>query len=396
MFKLSKQSKKSKARSGIIKTNHGKIKTPVFMPVGTVGAVKTVTPDELKKIGAEIILGNTYHLYLRPGDEFIKKIGGLHKFMNWCRPILTDSGGYQVFSLGKKVENSKQVQNLNNQSKSLVGITEKGVEFKSHLDGSRHFFTPERVIDIQLNLNSDIIMVLDVCTEYPATKKRAHKTMMLTHKWAKRSIKYWRKLKTQSSKLKKNLKNSKLANIDKKLLFGIVQGSTYKDLRVESVKYITNLGFDGIAVGGVSVGEGKENMQNVIKWVSDYLPKEKPHYLMGVGEPEDLIYAVKYGFDMFDCVLPTRLARHGSVWIKASNCKYQKIDLNKSKFKTDQKPLDKNCLCYTCRKGFSRAYLTHLIKEKEILGLRLLSIHNLYFIINLMKDFRRKIKANKF
>ena len=291
-FKIIRQSKKSQARLGIIKTNHGEIKTPVFMPVGTVGVVKTVTPDELKKLGAEIILGNTYHLYLRPGDGFIKRFGGLHQFIKWDKPILTDSGGYQIFSLGaKKSEMSKSKYQMSNEFRidssaslhfaqndkqrnncelpvdndSLVKITKNGVEFRSHLDGSKHFFTPEKVIDIQLNLGSDIIIVLDVCTEYPATKKRAKETMEITHKWAMRSIKYWHKLKTQSSKLKTITKNSKLKDIDKKMLFGIVQGSVYKDLRIESAKYISNLNFDGVAVGGVSVGEGKENMKKVMK-----------------------------------------------------------------------------------------------------------------------------------
>lgn len=369
------------------------------MPVGTLGAVKTVSPDELNDLGTEIILGNTYHLYLRPGEKLVKKMGGLQNFNQWQKPILTDSGGYQIFSLGLK-NNVKK----NKKGESFIKIDEDGITFKSHINGSIHRFTPEKVIDIQLDLGSDIIMVLDVCTEYPASYKRAQQAMELTHRWALRSIKYWRKLKTKNSELKTILKNSKLYNIENKALFGIVQGSTYKDLRIESVKYISGLGFDGIAVGGVSVGEGKKHMQNVIKWVSSFLPKDKPHYLMGVGEPDDLAYAIKYGFDMFDCVLPTRLARHGVIWVepklnlklKTKNLKFKKISIKNARFKTDKKTLQKDCGCYTCRNGFSRAYLTHLMREKETLGARLLSIHNLYFIVNLVKLIRASIDKNMY
>lgn len=366
-FKILHKSKKSNARIGELETAHGKITTPVFMPVGTLGAVKTLTPDELKEIGAEIILGNTYHLYLRPGDKFIKKAKGLHKFIGWDRPILTDSGGYQVFSLGES-------------KAKLAKIINDGVEFQSHIDGSKHFFTPEKVIDIQRNLGSDIMMVLDVCTEFPATHKRAQKTMEITHRWAKRAIDYWTHLKAK--KLKPNL------------LFGIVQGGTYKDLRKESTKYISSLNFDGIAVGGVSVGEGKKHMYDAMRWTGPNLPENKPHYIMGIGEPEDIVEAVKNGFDMFDCVLPTRLARHGVVWVNKKS-KFEKLDLRKSKYKEDLKSLDKDCLCYTCRKGFSRAYLSHLIREHEILGARLLTIHNIHFLINLVKKLRSEIANGK-
>ena len=415
MFQIIKQSKKSHARLGKLETAHGVIETPVFMPVGTLGAVKTLTPDELKAIGCQIILGNTYHLYLRPGDKMIKKMGGLHKFIKWNKPILTDSGGYQVFSLGEKTKFSIFNFQFSNKSqndfkKGLVKITNQGVEFKSHIDGSKHYFTPEKVIDIQRNLGSDIMMVLDVCTEYPADYKRAKKTMTLTHLWAKKAIDYWKNYK-------------RYAICDEQLLFGIVQGSTYKDLREESVKYLSSLDFDGIAVGGVSVGEGKKHMYNVMKWIRPNLPVDKPHYIMGIGEPEDIVHAVKNGFDMFDCVLPTRLARHGVVWTQEtrykiqdtrykiqdtrykkqdtkkspkSNIKFQKIDLRKSKYREDKNVLDKNCLCYTCRKGFSRSYLSHLIKEHEILGARLLTIHNVHFIINLVKNIQKDIKNGNF
>jgi tRNA-guanine transglycosylase len=419
MFKIIKQSKLSYSRIGELYTNHGIINTPVFMPVGTVGAVKSVSPDELKDMGAEIILGNTYHLLLRPGNKYLKKIGGLHQFNNWHGPILTDSGGYQVFSLGKRLEKYKNKLGISNNilkdrlssmsmcsrnkspKKSLVKITEKGVEFKSYLDGKKYFLTPVDAINIQLDIGSDIVMALDVCTEYPATKKRACETMNLTHRWAKIQIDYWNKLKFQSSKLKTISKSSKLYNIKNKLLFGIVQGSTYEDLRIESAKYISGLDFDGIAVGGVAVGENKREMREVMKWVSPHLDPKKPHYLMGIGEPDDIKDAIDYGFDMFDCVSPTRIARHGSFWyLPKINSKTYSKDiysmrkqsiLNK-KYLADQKILIEGCDCYTCRSGFSRAYIRHLIKENEILGFRLLSIHNLQTIINITRSARQDIK----
>ena len=313
-FILKKQSKTSQARLGVIETSHGKVQTPVFMPCATVGAVKGISAQELNDLDFEIILGNTYHLYLRPGEKEIKNLGGLQKFMNWHKPILTDSGGYQVFSLGKNFRDYDERQRDKSfayaehqrdksfayadeiRKFSLVNVRDDGVWFRSHLDGSKHFFSPEKVLEIQKDLGSDIVMVLDECTEYPATKKRARFSMEMTHRWAKRATDYWQRF-----------------GIKNQALFGIVQGSTYKDLREESVKFISALPFDGIAVGGVSVGEGKSNMRKVMKWVSVYLPKDKPRYLMGVGEPEDILEAVKHGFDMFDCVLPTRLGRHGTV-----------------------------------------------------------------------------------
>ncbi|EKD55922.1 MAG: hypothetical protein ACD_58C00342G0001 [uncultured bacterium] len=442
-FNISKQSTKSKARLGVLETPHGKINTPVFMPVGTLGSVKSVSPDELKDLGSEIILGNTYHLYLRPNDKFInKEFGGLHNFIKWDKPILTDSGGYQVFSLGENYENFKsrisndkqvlnskfkfeifnQTQNskfknkftIKNLKSNLVKILDDGVEFKSHIDGSKHFFTPEGVIDIQRNLGSDIMMVLDVCTEFPATRQRALETMNLTHKWAKKAADYWEKLQITNYKLSLDRLETPAGQINhkskivnhKSLLFGIVQGSTYKDLRQESAKYISGLPFDGIAVGGVSVGEGKKHMYDVMKWVGPLLPKDKPHYLMGIGEPEDIVEAIKNGFDMFDCVLPTRLGRHGVVWTgKTKNLKFKtknygkfftKLDLRKATYRADKWPIEEGCQCYACKNGFSRAYLGHLIKEKEILGIRLTSMHNIHFIITLVKEIRQQIKDGKF
>lgn len=373
-FKISKNSKKTLARRGVLVTQHGKVQTPVFMPCATRGSVKGISPEELKKIGFEIILTNTYHLHLRPGDEKIKKLGGLHQFINWSGPILTDSGGYQVFSLGKNFRNYDEEREIT----SLVNVQNDGVWFKSYLDGSKHFFSPEKVIEIQKNLGSDIMMVLDECTEYPASLKRVEESMAMTHLWAKRSKEYWQKCGPSTS--------------SGQALFGIVQGSVYRDLREESVKYISSLAFDGIAVGGVSVGEGKKHMYEVMRWVGPLLPKEKPHYLMGVGEPEDIIEAVKWGFDMFDCVLPTRLGRHGTVWITKNFKKFPKIDLSKSEYRLDKKVIMSDCGCPTCKAGYCRAYISHLIREKEMLGMRLATIHNLWLINRLLQQIRSKIK----
>lgn len=433
-FKIIKKDKKTKARTGILETPHGEIKTPVFMPVGTLGTVKTTTPDELKELGADIILGNTYHLYLRPGDEEIKKMGGLHEFIRWDRPILTDSGGFQVFSLAKKSVGAdpcvcpKQGEHGGSPlQKSLVKIKENGIEFKSHLDGSKHFFTPEKVIDIQKNLGSDIMMVLDECTPYPCTQEYAEQAMNRTHKWALEALEYKLnnelRIKNKEEKNKKNHNSSFIIHNSKNpLLFGIIQGSTFKNLREESAKFISSLPFDGIAIGGVSVGEGKKEMYDVIDWVMPEIQnnelriknkelknekiknhnslfmihnsKTRPIYLMGVGTPEDILEAVERGVDMFDCVLATRLARHGTVWI------YEKTggkeNLLNAKFKHDKNPLMKNCQCYACHNGFSRAYIHHLLKENEVLGIRLTTLHNLHFLLDLMAKIRDNVESGTF
>ena len=373
-FKVKKQSNKTAARWGTLELAHGKVETPVFMPVGTNGSVKGISPDEIQAMGFNLILGNTYHLYLRPEDTLIKKMGGLQKFINWPGAILTDSGGYQVFSLGANYNNKSEDLSTSLKMDTLAKVSKRGVWFRSHLDGSKHLFTPEKVIDIQRNLASDIMMVLDECTEFPATRERAEGSMKTTHRWAKEASEYWQ-----------GIKNPKQA------LFGIVQGSTFEDLRKESANYISSLPFDGIAVGGVSVGEGKTHMYQVMRWVGPLLPKDKPHYLMGIGEPEDIIEAVKNGFDMFDCVLPTRLGRHGTVWITKNWKKFSKIDLRKTRFKTDQKPVMPGCQCPACANHFSRAYLSHLIRSNEMLGMRLLSLHNLW----IMSELMRKIRANE-
>ncbi|MEI6040134.1 MAG: tRNA guanosine(34) transglycosylase Tgt [Candidatus Berkelbacteria bacterium] len=374
-FKITKQSKETLARAATLELAHAKIETPFFMPVGTNGSVKGISMEEIQALGYNLILGNTYHLYLKPGDELIDKMGKLRKYINWPGAILTDSGGYQVFSLGQNYESYGKTA-----ESSLSQVVKRGVWFRSHIDGSKHLFTPEKVIDIQRNLGSDIMMVLDECTEFPATHERAEKSMKGTHRWAKEASDYWGKLKAESEKLK-----------EKQALFGIVQGSTFEDLREESAKYISSLDFDGIAVGGVSVGEGKDHMYQVMRWVGPLLPKDKPHYLMGIGEPEDIIEAVKWGFDMFDCVLPTRLGRHGTVWTTADWQKFPKIDLRKSKFELDQTPIMENCGCPACSAGYTKAYLSHLIRSKEMLGMRLASLHNLWILAELM----RKIRANK-
>lgn len=378
-FKITKQSKNDLSRTGEIKTSHGTIQTPVFMPCGTVGAVKGISPDELRSIGFDIILGNTYHLYLRPGEKLIKKMGGLQKWANWPGSILTDSGGYQVFSLGKNYEkyhknDDPSTRDARSGFRPLAKVGSQGAWFKSHLDGSKHLFTPEKVIDIQRDLGSDIMMVLDECTEYPATHERAEASMKMTHTWAKRAAEYYKKNKN-----------------NEQALFGIVQGSTYDDLRKESAKFISSLPFDGIAVGGVSVGEGKEHMYKVMRLVGPLLPKDKPHYLMGVGEPEDIIEGVKNGFDMFDCVLPTRLARHGVIWETKDWKKFTKVDLRRGKHLTDKNSLMKNCGCPTCTGGYTRGYISHLIKEKEMLGMRLTSMHNLWILNQLVGKIREGI-----
>jgi queuine tRNA-ribosyltransferase len=389
MFKL--RSKIGKAgRVGKLETMHGIVNTPFFLPIATKGAVKNTSPEELREIGAEIILGNTYHLWLRPGHELIKKSGGTQKFMNWNGPMLTDSGGYQVFSLaGNKGNRGSKI----NQAK--VKLTEKGVEFSDPVDGKKHFMTPEKSIEIQLALGSDIIMVLDECPPYPCSREYAKKSLERTTRWAERCLKYF-KQRVQSSKFKVQNCNSKLKSgkTTKPLLFGIIQGSIYEDLRKESARQLLELDFDGYAIGGVAVGEPREKMQEVLEWVLPMLPENKPRYLMGLGKPEEIVHAVNSGIDMFDCVIPTRNARHGSLFIwkdrkKSINSKnfYKTINITNEKFKKDFSPVDKTCKCYTCQ-NYARAYLRHLFSVGEPLAGRLASIHNLKFYLDLMKKLR--------
>ncbi|MTI70949.1 MAG: tRNA guanosine(34) transglycosylase Tgt [Firmicutes bacterium] len=351
-YELIKESSECKARLGKLHTPHGVIDTPIFMPVGTKATVKAMTPEELKDIGSQIILGNTYHLYLRPGHDLIKRAGGLHKFMNWNKPILTDSGGFQVFSLG-----------------DLRDITEKGVEFRSHIDGSKHFISPEKSIEIQNALGSDIAMAFDECPPYPADRDYVKKSLERTTRWAKRC-----------KDAHKNPDQS---------IFGIVQGGMYKDLREQSVKEITELDFPGYAVGGLSVGEPADIMYEVLDYTVPMLPKNKARYLMGVGSPDYLFEAVIRGIDMADCVLPTRIARNGTALTS-----HGRVVIKNAKYKDDFTSLDHECDCYTCQ-NYTRGYIRHLFKTNEILGLRLTTIHNLYFLLNLMENIREAIKEDR-
>jgi len=352
-FNVEHQDAQSAARSGRISTIHGEIRTPVFMPVGTQGSVKALTPEDLLSLGVEIILANTYHLFLRPGHERIARLGGLHPFMHWQGPILTDSGGYQVYSLG-----------------ALRKISSEGVSFRSHLDGSNHFLSPELTIQIQEALGSDIAMCLDECTPYPVTYDYARLSHELTRDWAVRCKKAHQK-KEQA-------------------LFGIIQGGTFKDLRKESVEAIMNLGFDGYALGGLSVGEEKAARQEIMAYILPLLPDEKPRYLMGLGTPEDLIEGVGLGADMFDCVLPTRNARNGMLFTRRGS-----MSIKRAEYAEDAQPVDPDCTCYTCR-NYSRAYLSHLYKAGEMLAARLLSIHNLSFLINQTRAMREAIARGNF
>ncbi len=352
-FELIKKDPHTGARLGKMLTPHGPIDTPAFMPVGTQGTVKSLRPDDLQTCGAQIILGNTYHLYLRPGHETIRKLGGLHTFMNWTGPILTDSGGFQVYSLG-----------------ALRKILPDGVMFQSHIDGSRHFLTPEKAIEIQEALGSDIMMCLDECTPYPATLQQTRDSLDLTMKWAK-----------QCAEAKTNPEQA---------LFGIVQGGTYLDLRRQAVEQIVPVGFDGYALGGVSVGEPKEIMYAITDEITPLLPSDKPRYLMGVGMPADIVYAVSCGIDLFDCVIPTRSARHGLLFTNS-----EKIVIKNARWREDDHPLDETCDCYTC-KNYSRGYLRHLYVAGEILAMILNTIHNIRHYMHLMEKIRTAISENRF
>ena len=347
-FERIRQDPGTAARLGKIRTGHGDVQTPIFMPVGTQGTVKALTPETLKDQGAQIILGNTYHLYLRPGHELIGRMGGLHKFMNWPGPILTDSGGYQIFSLGK-----------------LRKITEDGATFKSHIDGSSHFLTPEKAVEIQRALGSDIMMVLDECTPYPATAAEAQTSLERTLRWAGRC----REAKREGDGA----------------LFGIVQGGMYADLRRRSVDGLVDLDFDGYALGGLSVGEPKEMMLATARETTPLLPENSPRYLMGVGTPADIVACVGFGIDMFDCVMPTRSARNGLLFTNGG-----KIVIKHARYREDHEPVDSLCDCYTCR-NYSRAYLRHLYMAGEILAMILNTIHNVRFYLHLMERIRGAI-----
>ena len=353
-FKIEKKCKNTQARRGVLSTPHGDIQTPAFMPVGTRGTVKAMTPHEVDALGADIILGNTYHLFLKPGTDIIQKAGGLHKFIGWNKPILTDSGGYQVFSLSK-----------------LRKIHEHGVEFASHIDGSKFFLGPKESMQIQRELGSDIVMAFDECTPYPCSEKDAEKSLEITTRWERES------------------REQPLD--DGQQLFGIVQGSVYKELRERSAKELVDIGFEGYAIGGLSVGEPEEDMYNCVEWTVPFLPEDKPHYLMGVGMPHQIRACVARGIDMFDCVIPTRLARHGTAFVGDGAT----IPVKAGRFSDDLSPVDPECSCYCC-KNFTKAYVRHLLNVGEILGIRLLTIHNLHFYLKLMRDIRQEIEEGRF
>lgn len=346
---------RDRSRLGRITTDHGAIETPIFMPVGTVGSVKAVSKEDLEHCGAQIILGNTYHLYLRPGCEVIETMKGLHRFTAWDKPMLTDSGGFQFFSLAK-----------------LAKFTDEGVHFQSHIDGSRHFFSPERAVEIQMILGSDIMMSLDWCQGHPATDQQVADALNKTTAWAKRGFDFWQE-------------NGAVNN-----LFGIVQGGMVKELRSVSAEQITAIDFPGFAIGGLSVGEPTEVMYEMADHTLPLLPSQKPRYIMGVGTPENLVTLVGMGCDMFDCVMPSRNARNGQLFTSSGT-----VNIPNAKYKTDARPIDETCGCYTCR-NYSRAYLRHLYKSRELLSYRLNTIHNLYYYLDLMAKMRHAIKENRF
>jgi queuine tRNA-ribosyltransferase len=353
-FKVLQKDPASSARLGKITTSHGEVNTPVFMPVATQGTVKALVPEMVKSIGTEMLLVNTYHLYLRPGHRIIKKFNGIHKFMNWDAPILTDSGGFQIFSLS-----------------ALRKITDDGVMFQSHIDGSKHFITPEASIEIQEALGSDIIMCFDECTPYPASFEEAEKSLELTIHWAKRC------------------KNIKMDN--GQALFGIIQGGIYPELRQRAIEEICiKIGYDGYALGGLSVGEPKDILMNIVEASAPLLPEEKPRYLMGAGTPEDIVACVDYGIDMFDCVIPTRCARNGLLFTN-----HEKVVIKHARYREDASPPDVTCDCYTCR-NYSRAYLRHLFMAKEILAMTLNTIHNVRHYMRLMEQIREAIRNGRY
>jgi queuine tRNA-ribosyltransferase len=367
MFQIIKQSKKDKSRIGEISTNHGNFQTPIFMPPGTQATVKAIGPDDLDKIGIEILLVNTLHLALQPGENLIYDLGGIHSFMNWPKPILSDSGGFQAWSFSK---------NRTKNGKKMAKIREDGIEFSSPVDGSKHFITPEKSIEIQHKLGTDIIMAFDECSPDDSNKEYAKKSMQRTHEWAQRSIKKHQELSKHY--LEKGKKPP--------LIFGIIQGGIFEDLRKESAKFIASLGFDGIALGGETIGYNMPRTLEILDYLQDLLPENNPHYTMGLGSSaQDIIEVVKRGVDMFDCVTPTRMARHGSLYTTQGN-----IRISNSQFEKDNNPIDENCDCYTCQ-NFSRAYLHHLCSVKESLYLRLATIHNLRFMMNLIHKIRKEI-----
>jgi len=362
-FAIEAQDPGCAARTGRLRLAHGEVETPVFMPVGTQGSVKALSQEDLRDLDARIILANAYHLYLRPGTDVVEAAGGLHSFMHWDRPILTDSGGFQVFSLA-----------------AMNKVTPEGVAFQSHIDGSRHFMTPEKAIEVQRAIGADVIMCFDECTAFPAERHVAEKSMHMTLDWAGRCKTRWRELD----------RCDQSHPTTPQTLFGIVQGSTYEDLRAESAARLVEIGFPGYAIGGVSVGESKEEMLDVIEWTAPLLPEDHPRYLMGVGSPEDLLEGIERGVDMFDCVMPTRNARNGSLFTSQG-----RLNIKNQPYCSDFGPLDPACACPVC-KTYSRAYLSHLFRSGEIAALRLNTLHNLFFMLELVSKAREAIRAGRF
>lgn len=396
-FEFKLQKKKGTMRAGVISTTRGEIKTPIFMPVGTLATVKALDSQDIKNLEAQIILSNTYHLYLRPGMEKLKKMGGVHKFMGWDKPMLTDSGGFQVFSLGRQQEIGKTGQNEQagqaGTRKLGVKITEEGAQFVSHIDGTKHFFSPEDSIQIQREIGADIIMAFDECVSDHEEKKYVAASIARTHRWAKRCFEYWEQQKRTS------------IYGDYQALFGIIQGAMFRDLREESAKFITSLDFDGIACGGETVGYNMEGTKELMGWIEEILPENKPRYAMGLGrDPQDIVDAVLAGFDMFDCVGPTRLARNGALYFGKLNTvggqegttipffespyKNGRLNIGNAQFATDESVIQPRCDCYTCKNGYTRAYLNHLYKTKELTFYRLASIHNVHFMVSLSQQLR--------
>lgn len=387
-FELVHEDKNSGARAGLLHTDHGDIETPVFMPVGTQATVKTLDQTDLLNLDPKIILANNYHLHLRPGEDLIAQAGGLHKFMNWDRAILTDSGGFQVFSLGLQ----KEKLQTGDQGK-LVKIDEDGVTFQSHIDGSKHRFTPESAIECQHKIGADIIMAFDECTPDSADFAYTREAMERTHRWAERCVKEHKKL----SLLKRGSSASLGMTVPhKQYLFGIIQGANHEELRKESAKYISSLGFDGIAIGGESVGYNMEATKNILDWVTPFIPKDKPRYTMGVGlDPDDLLKVVAGGADMFDCVAPTRLARHGTLFVSTKEDPKRRLNIKNSEFAKDFSSVSESCTCLTCTK-YTRAYLHHLFAAQEMSGLRLATIHNTHFMLELIRKAREAILEDRY
>lgn len=382
-FKILKKSSFSLARISLLETPHGQIFTPAFIPVATQGVLKGLSPKELENLGVQILLVNTYHLYLRPGPETIEKLGGIFKFMGWRGPLMTDSGGFQIFSLGKGLEHGigkiiKIFPEKNFRKKSfpkLVRIFEEGVLFISHLDGSKHFFTPEKSIEVQAILGADFVFAFDECTSPFSDYKYTQKALQRTHRWAKRSLEEFERQKRKRK--------------TKQAIFGVLQGGEYRDLREKSAKFMRNLDFFGFGIGG-SLGKSKKQMFQILEWTLPLLPQEKPRHLLGIGRPEDIKESVKRGVDLFDCVWPTRIARRGTFIISEQKT----LKITKKEYKESQKPIQENCPCYCCQ-NFTRAYLHYLFKTKETLAFRLATLHNLTFMINFMKKIRKEIKKGK-